>query len=121
MRQFYERLLAVLRQPVVRDGQWQLLECVPAWDGNGSSDGFVAFAWQEPGGERLLVAVNYAAHQSQCYVRLPFSDLGGRTWRLQDLLGGASYERDGDELQTRAYLDVAPWQHHAFKMRLTIL
>ena len=28
-QQFYERLLAVLRQPVVRDGQWQLLECVP--------------------------------------------------------------------------------------------
>ena len=25
---------AVLRQPAVRDGQWQLLECAPAWDGN---------------------------------------------------------------------------------------
>ena len=27
--------------------------------------------------ERLLVAVNYAPNQSQCYVRLPFADLGG--------------------------------------------
>ena len=34
LEQFYDRLLAVLRQPVVRDGQWQLLECAPAWDGN---------------------------------------------------------------------------------------
>ena len=34
LRQFYDRLLAVLRRPVVRDGRWQLLECVPAWDGN---------------------------------------------------------------------------------------
>src|SRR5262249_34819688 len=33
-RQFYYRLLAVLAQPVVRDGEWQLLECVPAWEGN---------------------------------------------------------------------------------------
>ena len=29
LEQFYERLLTVLRHPVVRDGQWQLLECVP--------------------------------------------------------------------------------------------
>ena len=36
-----------------------------------------------PAGGALLVAVNYAANQSQCYVRLPFADLGGR-WRLQD-------------------------------------
>ena len=28
------RLLAVLRQPVFRDGEWRLLECVPAWEGN---------------------------------------------------------------------------------------
>ena len=51
---FYDRLLAVLRQPVVRDGRWQLLECVPAWDGNWTSDCFIAFAWQGPGDERLL-------------------------------------------------------------------
>ena len=31
------RLLAVLRQPVVRDGQWRLLECAPAWEGNWTS------------------------------------------------------------------------------------
>ena len=41
--------------PAVRDGQWQLLECAPAWDGNWTWDGFIAFAWQGPGGERLLV------------------------------------------------------------------
>ncbi|CAI4032121.1 Alpha-amylase [Nitrospira tepida] len=30
LKQFYDRLLAVLRKPVVRIGAWQLLECVPA-------------------------------------------------------------------------------------------
>ena len=78
LEQFYARLLAVLRQPVVRDGQWQLLECAPAWEGNWTADCFLAFAWQGPGGERLLVVVNYAANQSQCYVRLPFAGLGRR-------------------------------------------
>ena len=47
-------------QPALRDGQWQLLECVPAWDGNWTWDCFLAFAWQGPAGDRLLVAVNYA-------------------------------------------------------------
>ena len=46
LEQFYDRLLAVLRQPVVRDGQWQLLDCIPAWEGNWTWDCFLAFAWQ---------------------------------------------------------------------------
>jgi hypothetical protein len=112
---FYDRLLAVLRQPVVRQGQWQLLECVPAWEGNPTSDCFVACAWQETEGQPLLVAVNYAPNQSQCYVRLPFADLGDCSWRLQDQLGDAAYDRDGNDLKSRGlYLDMRPWQAHVF-------
>jgi len=117
--QFYDRLLAVLRQPVVRDGRWQLLECVPAWDGNFSSDAFIACAWEGSDGQRVLVAVNYAPHQSQCYIRLPLPEIGGRAWRLKDLMGTAAYDRDGNDLQSPGlYLDVAPWQYHVFEMSL---
>jgi len=117
LKQFYERLLAVLRHPVVRNGQWQLLECDPAWEGNWTRDCFVAFAWQGLDGERLLVAVNYAPNQSQCYVRLPFADLGNGHWRLQDLLGDTQYDRDGNDLKSRGlYLDVPPWQNNIFTM-----
>jgi hypothetical protein len=115
LKQFYDRLLAVLRRPVVRDGQWQLLECVPAWDGNWTWEGFLAFAWQGSDTERLLVTVNYAPHQGQCYVRLPFADLGNSQWRLEDLLGDATYEREGHDLQARGlYLDEPPWQARVF-------
>jgi hypothetical protein len=117
LKQFYERLLAVLRHPVVRNGQWQLLECVPAWEGNWTWDCFVAFSWEGLDGEGLLVAVNYALNQSQCYIRLPFTDLGNGHWRLKDLLGDAQYDRDGNDLQSQGlYLDVPPWQYHAFTM-----
>jgi alpha amylase-like protein len=115
LAQFYDRLLAVLRLPVVRHGQWQLLECVPAWDGNWTWDGFLAFAWQGPGDGRLLVTVNYAPTQGQCYVRLPFTDLGNGRWRLTDVLGNATYDREGNELLARGlYLDVPPWHAHVF-------
>jgi hypothetical protein len=104
--EFYERLLAVLRRPEAREGEWRLLECAEAWAGNGSWDRFVAFAWQGADGGRLLVAVNDGPHPSQCYVRLPFPDLAGRSWRLQDTLGNVAYERDGDELlKNGLYLD----------------
>ncbi len=49
LQRFYDRLLAVLRQPAVRDGQWQLLECAPAWDGNWTWDCFIAWCLARPG------------------------------------------------------------------------
>jgi len=114
---FYERLLRILRQPVVREGQWQLLECVQAWEGNWTRECFAAFAWHGPAGERRLVTVNYAPNQSQCYVRLPFTDLAGSQWRLEDQMEDVVYDRDGSDLQSRGlYLDVRPWQTSVFTL-----
>ena len=117
LEQFYNRLLAVLRQPVVRAGEWQLLDCVPAWEGNWTGDCFVAFAWQGADGARLLATVNYAPNQSQCHVRLPFADLSNGHWRLHDLLGDATYDWEGDDLQARGlYLDEPPWRARVFSL-----
>jgi len=114
---FYGRLLAVLRQPSVRDGRWQLAPCTPAWEGNGSFENFVCFAWEGPQGKRLLVAVNQAPGQGQCFVCLPFRDLAGRKWRLEDQLGTETYDRDGDDLTKRGlYLDALAWQACAFSL-----
>ena len=97
LKRFYDSLLVVLRRPVVREGQWQLLECALAWEGNWTWDCILAFAWQGPDGERLLVVVNYAPNQSQCYVRLPFAELENGQWRLQDLIGDVTYDREGSD------------------------
>jgi hypothetical protein len=118
LRRFYERLLAVLRRSEVRNGTWHLPECLPAWDGNPTSDGFVALAWQGAAGRRLLVAVNYAASQGQCYVRVPWLDLAGHSVRLVDLTSDAQYDRAGNDLVSRGlYLDVLPWAYHVFEVR----
>jgi glycosidase len=117
LNQFYERLLSALGRAAVRDGQWQLVDCVPAWDGNWTWDGFLAFAWQGAGAERLLVTVNYAASQGQCYVRLPYGDLAGRSVRFSDVMSDARYDRAGSDLVSRGlYLDLAPWGYHVFEV-----
>ena len=114
--QFYNSLLAVLRNPLVREGHWQLLECTPAWEGNRSNDSFIAFSWERAQG-RILVAVNYSANQGQCYVKLPFTDLQDQKWQLKDLLSDAEYERGGDDLHERGlYLDEPAWRAQVFSI-----
>jgi hypothetical protein len=120
IEEFYLRLLAVLRKPIVKSGEWQWLECRPAWDGNGSWDSFVANSWRGSGGERMLIAVNYAPHPSQCYVDLPFPEIANRSVRLEDSLSSASYTREGNELLERGlYLDLQPWSYHAFELEIS--
>jgi hypothetical protein len=117
LHQFYDRLLSVLRSRACRDGQWQLLQCLPAWEGNWTWDGFLAFGWQAPEGAPLLVVVNYASNQGQCYVPLPFPGLAGRSVRFRDLTSQASYDRDGSDLMSAGlYLDLAPWGYHVFEV-----
>jgi glycosidase len=117
LQRFYERLRAVLRQSTFRDGEWSLLGCEPAWDGNWTSDNFLAWTWRGRAGERRLVAVNYAGTQSQCYVRLPALGFGGRVVRFKDWMGPAVFDREGHDVETRGfYLDMAPWGYHVFEL-----
>ena len=52
-------------------------------------------------------------------VRLPLPDLGDGQWRLQDLLGDAAYEREGDNLLARGlYLDEPSWKAAVFSLTM---
>lgn len=116
-REFYDRLLACLRHPSAQAGQWQLLECTQAWDGNWTWDCFICFGWRAVEGKSLIVAVNYAANQSQCYVHVPFDELLGKNIRLVDLMSAAVYDKRGDELvHGGLYLDLPAWGYHVFEV-----
>ena len=118
IQKFYDRLLSMLKKPVFRDGSWQLLEPIPAWEGNGSWDSFIAFLWTGKDDIRVLVTVNYAQYDGQCYLRVPLPDITQRLCKLQDMMSGTSYERDGKEMESRGlYLDLQPWQYHVFDLK----
>src|SRR5262249_43616733 len=60
---------------------------------------------------------NHAVNQSQCYSRLPFPDLNGRSVQFKDLMGAAAYDRDGADMVSRGLdLDLPPWGYHVFKV-----
>ena len=94
LEQFYDRLRAVLGEPAgataVAIARVQI--CLGRQRDLGWLPG-LCMARRRC--ERLLVTVNYAPHQSQCYVQLPFADLGERRWRLHDLIRGVTDDREG--------------------------
>lgn len=119
IRGFYTQILELLRRDIFRSGQWSLLECVPAWEGNGTHNDFVAFAWKQSGQPRVVVAVNYSDHASQCHVRLPFEGLDGSSWQLVDQLSSDAYAWNGQDLAARGlYLDEPAWRARVFELVL---
>jgi len=114
--EFYERLVECLRHPSLQ-GDWGLLECTPAWEGNWTWDCYIGFAWRGPDQTALLAVVNYAANQSQGYLQLPFDELKGRNMRLRDLMASQTYDRDGDDVRARGlYVDLPAWGYHVFEL-----
>jgi hypothetical protein len=117
IQKFYTEFLPILKESLFRDGWWELLKCVPAWDGNSTWDSFLAFAWEDEKGSRVLVSVNYSSHNSQCYIPLPFTDMAGRSVRLRDMTSSVVYDRDGCELLSKGmYLDLPAWGYHIFEV-----
>jgi hypothetical protein len=128
LQAFYARLLECLQRPEPRAGPWRLLACRAAGEGNRSWNQYVACSWDPaplatagPSGEaRLVVAVNYGPAQGQCFVALPWADLGGKTFLFRDLMSPARYERRGDELARQGlYLDLPEWGFNVFEVLAT--
>ena len=95
-----------------------MLICTHSWDGNWTCERLIALAWQGPTGERMLIAVNDADNPRRRDVPLRFTDLGGKTWRVRDLLGRATSDRDG--LETRGlFLDMEPMTYQASEISST--
>jgi hypothetical protein len=114
IRAFYDRLCECLRRRELREGRWRLLEC-HGWEGNASWGQFIAFTWEGPGHERLLVVVNYGSTPAQC--RIPLSGLGTPTILLRDLMSSAAFERDRDEVSSVGlFLDMPGWGYHVFEV-----
>lgn len=102
--EFYSRLLNCLSMPVLRNGDWGLLETSP--------EPFLAFAWRNEQ-SRLLVIVNYSPWQGRCSVKLPFAPLAGSV-QLRDCMSAAVCQRDGGGSEW--YFDLPGWAYHAFEL-----
>ena len=107
LRAFHARLLRAIADSGLRDGQWRLCDC-SGWPDNDSYRRLVAWCWP-----RALVVVNLSDAPAQARVRLPWTDLAGRTWELTDRLSGERFPRDGDELAAEGlFVALDGWGAH---------
>jgi hypothetical protein len=113
LRTFYEKLLAALEDPVFRDGDWQLGDS-SGWDGNDAWHSLIVWGWR--GESRKLVVVNLGGEAASGHVSLPWDDLRGRVWQLDDAATGERYERSGDDLRDGLYVALGPWAWHLFDL-----
>ncbi len=119
LQKFYRALLSALQDPAVRRGAWRSLGIRAAWDGNPTASSFLAHAWEAPGLDAMLVAVNYSETGGQCYADFSRPEFAGRSVELVDLLGEARYTRSGaDLLQKGLYLDLPAYGFHLFRVAL---
>jgi hypothetical protein len=109
LRAFYRQLL--LAAAGMRRGDWTMLDC-RGWPDNPTHHDVLAWAWHDEMPHHV-VAVNLANHSSQARLPLPWPSIGGRPWRLTDLIDGRIFVRDGDELVGPGlYVDLPAWQFH---------
>ena len=114
LQEFYKKLLKSLDREIFRDGDWKLCDR-RGWPDNESYLNLVAWAWTSDN-ERNLVIVNLSDKAAQARVIVPWADAGGVTWRLGDTMSGATYERDGDEMQGQGlYVELGPWGYNFFQ------
>jgi hypothetical protein len=99
---FYDRLLAVLQRPLLKEGAYHPVEVRQAGPDDHTNDGMVAGAWRgrrEAEPRSFLAVANLAGAKG--YARIPLGGLGvraDRRYRLLDHVDGTAYERDGAEL-----------------------
>jgi hypothetical protein len=109
--EFYLRLLPTVAREPFRSGEWGLCE-VEGWPDNRSCDNLAAWCWHD-GKERRLVVVNLADAPSQGKLRVPWDNLPGRSWRLEELLNYGDFVRSGDEMHGPGmYVELPPWGYH---------
>jgi len=111
---FYTTLLQGVNPPVFHDGQWRLCDRT-GWPDNASFRNLVAWSWVRDD-EHYVIVVNLSDRSAQARIQVPWADAGGGTWHLMDLLSGAFYERDGNELLSPGlYVELEPWNYHFFQ------
>jgi hypothetical protein len=112
---FYGRLLQEVNRDVFRNGDWRLCE-QSGWPDNQSCQNILAW-WCVKEDERYLIVVNFSDEAAQARVHGLWHELRGEAWRLDDMLAGKSYDRNGDEMREAGlYVDLGPWQCHLFRV-----
>ena len=111
---FYDKLLLIKKNEILKNGEWHLLNTIKAWEGNKNSENILAWLWDYKD-RKILVAVNYSDEVSQCRIKL---DVRGydENIHFNDLLNNIKYFRSAEEVHhSGLYIELKPYKSHVLE------
>ena len=121
LRGFYERLLAVLQQPIFKEGVCRPVDVRQAGEDDHTNEHMVAATWRvarETGPRTFLVVSNLA--ETKGYARIPLDPTrfrAGQAYSVVDHVDGKGYERDGAEIvDPGLFIALDPHQAHVLEI-----
>jgi hypothetical protein len=110
---YYNTLFMATQNPVLKIGEWSLIEPSPASPENLSYDHFLSWQWKLEN-EYALVVINYSDVTSQCRIRFGLNKNSGELI-LTDLMTGDEYTRNIKELNYPGlFVELKAYQSHIF-------
>jgi hypothetical protein len=107
--EFYQRLLTACRAPAFHEGEWSLLEVIPAGTGNESHHNLLAWCWRYAAQFKVVV-VNYSPNPAQGRLKLPPLETKGKIILRGELSDRILTQNAGELMNPGLYLDLSPWQ-----------
>ncbi len=115
LKQFYIKLLKIVKEPVFKYGDWELIMPQPAWENDFTYKNIIAYIWRYQTQSRLVV-INYSTEISTA--RLIFEPPQNQyELTLIDLINNEKYKRYANEIRNEGlYVKLAPFHSHLFAL-----
>lgn len=112
---YYKKVLNIASKKIFKEGEWMLLETLPAWEGNQTYKNILSWQWKHKD-ETKIICVNYSDTVSSC--RIKFDAEGyPEEIMLSDLLNDAVYHRSAEEIyRDGLYVELRNYQSHIFSL-----
>jgi len=113
IQDFYEKLLNIVKDPVIQSGEWGLLTPVIAWEENNSFRNILAWKWSYQS-EMKIIVVNYSGDTSQCRLFID-ETMKNEVMSFDDKFTNIKYHYDSDEIrQNGLFIELEPFNSHVF-------
>jgi glycosidase len=116
VKEYYQLLLEITKEKIFKEGNWTMLEPIPAGEGNNNFQNFLTWIWDYKNDLRIVV-INYSSATSQCRLSI-LLDSEKENITLIDLLTGDEYLRSVKEMEKPGlFIELKGFHSHIFSIK----
>lgn len=116
IKNYYQKILEITKDEIFREGNWTMIEPIPAGEGNISFHNFFTWIWDYKNNLRIVI-INYSPVTAQCRLRI-LLDSEKEYITLIDLLTGDEYLRSVKEMGTLGlFIELKGYHSHIFSIK----